>query len=150
MIYVDQTGCTGCGMCVEACPQQAIKLDNGVALIEQSLCTECEACLTVCPNGVILVIGDIARDQITRNPMPISGQAKEVAVGSRRFAGVLPMVGAALSFIGREVVPRAAELLTDRESRRVRPWRKASSTIRRHGRAGWGRQCGQGRRRRGR
>jgi len=43
VIYVDEERCTGCGLCVEACPTGAIRLVDGVAQVEQGLCRECEA-----------------------------------------------------------------------------------------------------------
>ena len=44
----------GCGACVEVCPVDAIKLDNGKALVGDE-CVECGACVNECPNDAIEV-----------------------------------------------------------------------------------------------
>lgn len=53
MFYVDVTKCTGCGSCVENCPQGAISLRDGKAYIEKKLCKECGSCWELCPNNAI-------------------------------------------------------------------------------------------------
>lgn len=45
---VDETKCGGCGTCVDACPFEAIKLDN-VAVIDPDACQSCGACTSACP-----------------------------------------------------------------------------------------------------
>jgi NAD-dependent dihydropyrimidine dehydrogenase PreA subunit len=53
MVHIDNVKCTGCGYCVDICPQQAIAIDSGVAVINQDLCVECGTCAEVCPVGAI-------------------------------------------------------------------------------------------------
>jgi len=50
---VDTEKCTGCGLCVDACPVEAIRLDDGVALVDKEACTECGLCVDECPNEAI-------------------------------------------------------------------------------------------------
>ena len=45
---VDEGKCTNCGQCVEACPVEAITLDN-VAKIDADACTSCGMCVDECP-----------------------------------------------------------------------------------------------------
>lgn len=49
---VDEGKCTGCGICVDACPPGAISMD-GTARISIAKCTGCGACVEVCLNKAI-------------------------------------------------------------------------------------------------
>ncbi len=40
--------CTGCGVCVSRCPNNAIKMKNGIAMIGNN-CNHCGACIPICP-----------------------------------------------------------------------------------------------------
>ena len=51
--FVNKDNCVGCGLCVDACPNQAIKMVDGVAVVDPDICIECEACVSECPNGAI-------------------------------------------------------------------------------------------------
>ncbi len=53
MITIDEARCTGCGICLTACPQEAILLEAEKAKIRQELCTECGVCLSACPENAI-------------------------------------------------------------------------------------------------
>jgi Fe-S-cluster-containing hydrogenase component 2 len=53
MIVVDEARCTGCGVCLISCPQEAITLKAERAEIEQELCTDCGVCLSACPEDAI-------------------------------------------------------------------------------------------------
>ena len=46
-------GCLGFGNCVQECPQNAISIKDGVAVVNRVLCNGCGACLNACPKGVI-------------------------------------------------------------------------------------------------
>jgi len=46
---VDAEACTGCGVCVDRCPMEAIELgDQGTAVIDESLCIGCGVCTPSC------------------------------------------------------------------------------------------------------
>ncbi len=48
--------CTGCGICLEVCPHDVIKLENKKAVIvDRDLCMECGACAMNCQFGAISV-----------------------------------------------------------------------------------------------
>jgi NAD-dependent dihydropyrimidine dehydrogenase PreA subunit len=122
MIYVDSEKCAGCGVCEDVCPLEAIRVSDGVARIDQDRCNECEACVEACPNKAILVVIEPAEEKalsLREQPSP------EVALAERRQAPaplrtkVVPVVGAALAFLGREVAPRLATYLVDVLDRRL-------------------------------
>ena len=50
--YVVEQLCSGCGVCVEACPYEARQVDPiwGVATVNAALCQNCGACVAACPN----------------------------------------------------------------------------------------------------
>jgi ferredoxin len=45
---VSKDDCTACGLCVEACPAEAIEVDD-VAKVSAEKCTDCGACVDECP-----------------------------------------------------------------------------------------------------
>ena len=48
--------CTGCGMCIQVCPQAVMVLNNGKVRIEnRDACMECGACSRNCPFEAITV-----------------------------------------------------------------------------------------------
>ncbi|OON95930.1 MAG: hypothetical protein ATN36_06960 [Epulopiscium sp. Nele67-Bin005] len=48
-------GCLGLGSCVEVCPQNAIKIIDGLAVINNKKCTACKKCIIVCPKSLIKI-----------------------------------------------------------------------------------------------
>ncbi|MCD4777266.1 MAG: 4Fe-4S binding protein [Candidatus Aegiribacteria sp.] len=50
---VFENTCISCGLCVEACPQNAMSLIEGKAVIDLSRCTACGECVKVCPVNAI-------------------------------------------------------------------------------------------------
>ena len=46
-------GCLGFGDCVRVCKFGAIRIENGVAVIDKEKCTGCGACKDVCPKKII-------------------------------------------------------------------------------------------------
>jgi len=53
MVHVDIERCTDCGICKDVCPQHAIAIKNGLALVNDDLCIQCGTCADVCPAGAI-------------------------------------------------------------------------------------------------
>lgn len=49
-------GCLGLGNCVEACPFDAIVIENGLAKIIPSKCTGCSKCVAACPKNIIEMV----------------------------------------------------------------------------------------------
>jgi ferredoxin len=134
MIYVDGEKCTGCGACEAVCPVEAVRVsDDGVAHIDQDRCNECEACVEACPNEAILVVIEPAEEKVIslhdaglqiRREQKMLQPAPETALAEPR-SRVMPVVGAALAFLGREVAPRLATYLVDALDRRQSALRQA-------------------------
>ncbi len=56
IIIIDEEKCNGCGLCVKACAEGAIKIIDGKAkLINEIYCDGLGACLGHCPEGAITV-----------------------------------------------------------------------------------------------
>ena len=52
---VDEEKCTGCSLCVDVCPLEAIKLENDEAKVDEDICPECGVCVEECPNDAISI-----------------------------------------------------------------------------------------------
>ncbi len=50
---VDLEKCVGCEKCVEACPCEAITVENHKAVINADNCVECGACIDECKQGAL-------------------------------------------------------------------------------------------------
>ncbi len=50
--WVDETICSGCGICVSICPYEAREMDSqrGISVVHSALCQGCGACIAACPN----------------------------------------------------------------------------------------------------
>jgi len=56
IVRIDPDKCDGCGACIPACPEGAIKIVNGKAvLVKESLCDGLGACVKECPKGAITI-----------------------------------------------------------------------------------------------
>jgi heterodisulfide reductase subunit A-like polyferredoxin len=51
---VDDAICTGCGICVEVCPQAAIKV-NTIAEVDAEICAGCGICVQHCANQALIL-----------------------------------------------------------------------------------------------
>lgn len=124
MIVIRAELCTGCGACVEVCPTGALYLVEGQAAVDRALCNECEACVTACPNGAIaLAVQEGSMAEIDRLPalrseteiVRVKTSPAPVPLRSRAW----PLVGAALAWAGREILPRLADFMLDALDRRT-------------------------------
>jgi NAD-dependent dihydropyrimidine dehydrogenase PreA subunit len=119
MIRVDQALCDGCGACVDECPIGAIDLYNGAIAVDTDVCNECGVCIDVCPNQALALIAQpVAQIVEGSASLPVRQPSSQVLnVATQRpvpwRAVMLPAVSGALSWVGREVVPRLAPLALD-------------------------------------
>ncbi len=124
MITIDTERCTGCGACVEVCPTGALYLVDGKAMVDETRCRECEACLAACPTGAITIteqeqpMSEAARLPALRpQPAVIKVQRQPAPVPFR--SRVLRVLGAALTWAGREILPSLAEFVLTALDRRA-------------------------------
>ena len=120
MIQVDETICSGCGDCVAACPAGAISLAYGRAWVDQPSCTGCASCADACPSGAIALVDAVVVNRalqpmasISAAPLVASEEAGSLArrppvellPAQSRLSRFWPMVGSALVWAGRELLP---------------------------------------------
>jgi len=56
IVRIDEERCTGCGLCVPSCAEEALKIVDGKAkLISDKYCDGLGACLGECPQGAITI-----------------------------------------------------------------------------------------------
>lgn len=51
-------GCIKCLRCEKACPNEAIKVTNGIPVVNLDLCESCGKCVSVCPTKVLVLSQD--------------------------------------------------------------------------------------------
>lgn len=57
IIEIDEEKCTGCGLCITACAEGALKIVNGkVKLVSEKYCDGLGACLGECPEGALHIV----------------------------------------------------------------------------------------------
>jgi Fe-S-cluster-containing hydrogenase component 2 len=110
-LFVDVDRCSGCGVCVGVCPNGAMSIQDGKACITQALCNQCEACGDSCPEGAILSVTE--QSLVRSEGQSAVVEQQSASVQGTGVARAAPAIGAALLFIGREVVPRVVDRLFD-------------------------------------
>lgn len=117
MMQVDLEKCTGCGDCLEICPVEAISMDSGRAWIDSETCLDCGACVQVCPVEAICPSALAApaeavpvRTIVVQQPAELERPAPHPAV---------PWTKAALTFAGRQILPRVVDVVIGALERRL-------------------------------
>ncbi|MFT3788037.1 MAG: 4Fe-4S binding protein [Tepidisphaeraceae bacterium] len=52
-VQVDTGKCDGCCTCDANCPTNAIKVENGKAVVNEPECIDCNTCIDACPQQAI-------------------------------------------------------------------------------------------------
>ena len=87
MFKVDNEKCVGCGVCIEACPAQAIFMVDGKAEINADKCVDCSKCVSVCPQGAIYPDTESQKNSGLRQGQMPSGSDFGMGGGSGRGMG---------------------------------------------------------------
>lgn len=130
MVQIDRTRCTGCGTCVEVCPNGALEIQDGFARLIAERCTGCGACVEACPQEAIALLAETVPAATSRE-LAVAKPSGQPAGGAQdvTFVRVPPAqlepsqpaparswgtaLGAALAYLGREAIPRLARLAAD-------------------------------------
>jgi len=67
MPWVNQAMCTGCEVCIEECPVDAIELVEGKGFIKNELCIRCGKCHDSCPEEAIRHDSERIPEEIATN-----------------------------------------------------------------------------------
>ena len=106
---VNSEQCTGCGACVEICPNGAIQLSDGLAILDQAVCSQCQVCVDVCPVGAITAV-ELPVAMMEPTAVRPAREA-EIVVAEPAPSNLKPWLNAVLTFAGREILPRLANTL---------------------------------------
>jgi NAD-dependent dihydropyrimidine dehydrogenase PreA subunit len=52
----DQERCTGCGLCVDICPVQVIKMEGDFPVVDKEWCIGCGVCAAPCPTSAVKLV----------------------------------------------------------------------------------------------
>ena len=52
----DQEKCTGCGLCVDICPVQVIKMEGDFPAVDKEWCIGCGVCAAPCPTSAVKLV----------------------------------------------------------------------------------------------
>ncbi len=73
IIKIDEEKCNGCGLCVKACAEGAIKIVNGKAkLVSETYCDGLGACIGHCPRMQSLLSREKPNHSTKKQPKNIS------------------------------------------------------------------------------
>lgn len=84
--------CVRCGQCVEACPESAITLDQGVPTTDAARCTRCGRCRAVCPVNARQIVGRTVSSAEVLSQIEKDLVFYDTSAGGVTFSGGEPMM----------------------------------------------------------
>jgi len=126
MLHMNLDACTGCGVCIGACPAGAMCLVTGKAVVNTEFCTVCRTCIGMCPTGAVMVVTPPAHAALTAVPRPpaaaLPSQKQEAAPGG---IALWTGIALALAVLGRCVHCCAGTMEQQKQARNaIANWRK--------------------------
>lgn len=52
-VIIEKSKCVGCSACVVECPEEALDIINGIAVVNPDICNDCGKCVPVCPSDAM-------------------------------------------------------------------------------------------------
>lgn len=103
MYEVNVSKCTGCGICLESCPFDAIFMVDNKAQIDEYKCRECRKCLDVCPTQAIEV-----RLEPNIEPIPVQSvtPSESATIAPKKVAAKQGFLTGVLEFLNQLMMPR--------------------------------------------
>ena len=90
---VDTSLCTGCGHCMQDCPNEAVRVIKKKAVVDATRCSHCGVCFRVCPDGAMARAAEQPSATVECDHCPIKCWVPPGALGAcQRYvneAGVL-------------------------------------------------------------
>jgi len=56
IVMVDQDECTGCGICLDRCQMEALKINGSIIIRDAERCIGCGLCVSECPTGALSLV----------------------------------------------------------------------------------------------
>jgi electron transport complex protein RnfB len=87
----DSNKCSGCGTCLDRCQMDALKLDNGKALLNPDRCIGCGLCVSTCSTGAMTLQRKSKQEQ---SYVPVNLTETYIRLGqARRKTSLLNLIG---------------------------------------------------------
>ncbi len=119
VISINQSQCSGCGICLDGCPNDAIQLVNGYAQINQELCLQCEACISVCPTGAIVSQMTVPQKESTALVIPQPSQ--DIQAKTPPPKQPIPWTTTILTLLTSDILPKLTDLVFNIINQRAKP-----------------------------